>query len=205
MTEEEDKKRPSRARFLTYVAANILGAVLILIGISLLFWVGRPYATLFLSSSTIEALEVKAEDGPKTPENRIIIPAVLVDAPIIEGFTEEALKTGAGHVVDSAKPGEKGNVILAGHNYAYFVRGDQNLFSLLHLIKKGTPIYVFWGGKKYSYRSTKKWTVERDDPSIFDKTNGPTLTLIASASSWDSVTISSTRRLLVRAVPLSSK
>ncbi|HEB13076.1 MAG TPA: sortase [Actinobacteria bacterium] len=203
--ETENKKRPSRARFLTYVGANIVGAVLILVGISLLFWVGRPYATLYLSSSTIEALEVKAQEGPRTLDNRIIIPAVLVDAPIIEGFTEEALKTGAGHVVDSASPGEKGNVILAGHNYAYFVKGDQNLFSLLHLIKKGTPIYVFWGGKKYTYRSTRKWTVDRDNPSIFDETKGPMLTLIASASSWDSVTISSTRRLLVRAVPFDSK
>ena len=205
MVEEADKSNsPSRARFIAYVGVNIAGAVLILIGVSLLFWVARPYVTLYFSSSSIQALEVKATTEPITSENRIIIPDVVVDMPINEGFTKEAIETGAGHVIDSAKPGENGNVILAGHNYAYFVQGDQNLFSLLHLIKKDTPIYILWDGKRYAYKSVRTWTVERDDPSIFDKTKGPALTLIASASSWDSVTISSTRRFLVRAVPIDS-
>ncbi len=193
--------KPSRGRVFAYMAANVVGIALIIVGISLLFWVGRPYMTLYLSGSTKVAYQAKA-DGPAPKDNRIIIPEVLVDAPIIEGFTEEALEIGIGHVIDSAVPGVKGNTILAGHNYAYFVSGDQNLFSLLHLIDEDTPIYIFWEGRRYTYKMVDKRTVPRDDPSILLPTSYEQLTLIASASSWDSATISSTRRLLIRAKPV---
>ncbi len=204
MTQEKpEESRPSRVRLALYVGANIAGIALILTGISLIFWIARPYISLYLSGATVKALEAKAK-GPAGRENRIVIPAVLVDTPINAVFTEEALKTGIGHVPESAKPGEAGTVILAGHNYAYFVRGDQNLFSLLHLIRDGTPIYVFWEGKKYVYKSYKKETVPRDDPVIYAQSKEPSLTLVASASSWDSATISATRRLLVRAKAVES-
>ncbi len=198
---ESTPEKPSRARIFAYMAANVAGLALIVVGISLLFWVGRPYVTLYLSGSTRAAYQAIA-DGPAPSGNRIVIPGALVDAPIIEGFTEEALKKGIGHVIDSAVPGEQGNTILAGHNYAYFVRGDQNLFSLLHLIDKDTPIYVFWEGRRYIYMMVDKKTVPRDDPGILLPTAYEQLTLIASASSWDSATVSSTRRLLIYARPV---
>lgn len=197
----DQAEKPSRARVAAYVGANIIGIAFVLIGVSLLFWIARPYLTLYLSASAREALENKVKEKP-TPDNRIIIPAVLVDAPINEGFTEESLKTGAGHISSSAVPGQNGNIILAGHNYAYFVQGGQNLFSLLHLIRKNTRIYIFWEGKRYVYKSVDKTTVPRDDAAIFAQTSYPSLTLIASASSWDAATISSTRRLLVKALPV---
>lgn len=198
---EESTEKPGRARVIAYMAANVVGIALIIVGVSLLFWVGRPYMSLYLSGSTKVAYQAKA-DGPAPKDNRIIIPGVLVDAPIIEGFTEEALEIGIGRVVDSAPPGTKGNAIMAGHNYAYFVSGDQNLFSLLHLIDEDMSIYVFWEGQRYTYKMVDKKTVARDDPSILLPTSYEQLTLIASASSWDSATISSTRRLLIRAKPV---
>ncbi len=199
--EAEKPEKPGRWRVLSYVAVNIVGIVLIIVGISLVFWIGRPYMTLYLSSSTKTAMQARADQGIQA-ENRIIIPEVLVDAPIIEGFTEEALEIGIGHVIDSESPGKGGNVILAGHNYAYFVQGDQNLFSLLHLIKKEMTIYVFWEGKRYAYKMISKTTVPRDDPDLLKPTDAETLTLIASASSWDAATISSTRRLIIKAKPV---
>jgi len=204
LEEAAEVKRPNRFRSILYVGANIVGISLMLIGISLLFWIGRPYVTLYLSASTKRALEAKAR-GPVTAEKRIIIPAVLVDAPINEGFTNEALKTGIAHVSDSAIPGEPGTVVLAGHNYAYFVQGDQNFFSLLHLMKPGTPIYIFWAGKRYVYKSYEMETVPMDDPVIFAQSDSPSLTLVGCASSWDSATISATRRLVVRARPAAGK
>lgn len=204
MSADTNKQVPGKRRLLIYVAVNVVGISLIVLGVSLLFWIGRPYVTLYLSSSTKQAFQAKA-DGQAPRENRIIIPGVLVDAPIVEGFTKETLEKGIAHVSDSAKPGEKGNTILAGHNYAYFVQGDQNLFSLLHLLRKDMPIYVFWEGKRYTYKMTGKRTVPRDYPGIFVPTSYESLTLLASASSWDSATISSTRRLLVRALPVREK
>jgi len=197
--ENEEKKR-SLGSLILYLAINIIAIALILTGLSLIFWIARPYASLYLSSAQREALITKVS-SEEINENRIIIPSVLVDAPIIEGFTKEALEIGIGHVKGSAVPGEDGNVILAGHNYAYFVSGEQNLFSLLHLIKEGSKIYVFYEGKRYVYYAKDKKTVSKDSAEVLLPTPYPQLTLVASASSWSSATVSSTRRLLIKAFP----
>ncbi len=197
--QDENKKR-SLGSLILYLGVNVVAIALILTGLSLMFWIARPYASLYLSSGQREAL-IKKVSSDEINENRIVIPSVLVDAPIIEGFTKEALEIGIGHVKGSAVPGEDGNVILAGHNYAYFVNGEQNLFSLLHLIKEGSKIYVFYEGKRYVYYAKDKKTVPRDSPEVLIPTPYPQLTLVASASSWSSATVSSTRRLLIKAFP----
>ena len=47
---------------------------------------------------------------------RIQIPAIGVDAPVVEGDDWEALKQGAGHHIGSANPGESGNCVISAHN-----------------------------------------------------------------------------------------
>lgn len=193
-------QKKSLSRLIVYLGINIVAIALIFTGLSLIFWIARPYASLFLSSSQKTALEKKAKTG-MVKDNRIIIPSVLVDAPVIEGFTKEALEKGIGHVSGSAQPGEKGNIVLAGHNYAYFMPGEQNLFSLLHLVKKNAKIYIFYEGKRYIYTVKDKKQLPKDDPAIFIPTPYERLTLIASGSSWTRATISSTERLVVVAYP----
>ena len=46
--------------------------------------------------------------GPEQAQ-RIVIPAISVDAPVVEGDDWESLKYGAGHMIGSANPGERGN------------------------------------------------------------------------------------------------
>jgi len=181
------------------LAINILGVVLILFGLSLFIWIGRPYATLYLLTGQKKALAKKAQlPAGKIKGDRIIIPSVLVDAPIIEGFTEENLRHGVTHISNSAYPGGKGNIILAGHNYSsYWISNAQNLFSLLHLIKKGAPIYIYYHNRKYVYETLNKTTKPRDDPKVFALTRDNRLTLVASASSWSVPMVSSVRRLVV--------
>lgn len=199
-TPSADKKKRSLPRLILYLGVNIFAIALIFTGLSLIFWIGRPYASLYLSSSQREALEKKSE-LKNMKANTIIIPSVLVDAPIIEGFTKETIEKGIGHDSASALPGEKGNIVLAGHNYAYFISGQQNLFSMLHLVKKKAKVYIFYGGKKYVYIVTDVQQVPKDDPRLFIPTPYEQLTLIASGSSWTAATISSTERLWVKALP----
>lgn len=47
---------------------------------------------------------------------RIQIPALGVDAPIVQGDGWEQLKKGVGQHVGTANPGENGNVVLSAHN-----------------------------------------------------------------------------------------
>lgn len=47
------------------------------------------------------------------------IPKLDVDVLVVEGTTPAALRAGAGHYLDTALPGEVGNVAIAGHRTTY--------------------------------------------------------------------------------------
>lgn len=53
------------------------------------------------------------------PLTRIIIPALDVDAVVVEGTSAAALRAGAGHYPNTPLPGEQGNVAIAGHRTTY--------------------------------------------------------------------------------------
>src|SRR5512134_1836218 len=50
---------------------------------------------------------------------RIQIPAIDIDAPVVQGDGWEQLKKGVGQNVGSSNPGQNGNVILSAHNDVY--------------------------------------------------------------------------------------
>jgi sortase A len=69
-------------------------------------------------------LQQWVQPGPPQPvptpgvsqATRIVIPAIGVDAAVVEGVAWEDLKKGVGHLPGSAHPGERGNMYLAAHN-----------------------------------------------------------------------------------------
>ena len=50
---------------------------------------------------------------------RLRIPKLGVDVLVVQGTTPSALRAGAGHYIDTPKPGEAGNVAIAGHRTTY--------------------------------------------------------------------------------------
>lgn len=76
---------------------------------------------------------------PQIYFGRILIPAIDVDAPFIEGIRLSTLDNGPGHWPGTAMPGELGNVVVAGHRTSHnadFRRldelevGDEVIFDL---------------------------------------------------------------------------
>jgi LPXTG-site transpeptidase (sortase) family protein len=194
------KSRKSGWRRTVDRLSYVLGIVLIFLGLTLGIWIARPYITLILSSSRIEALERKAELHHLN-DNRIIIPSVLVDAPILEGVSEGQLSRGVCHVPNSPLPGQGGNCIIEGHNLAEFgVWKSKSFFSLLDVVSEGTPVYVFYNGKKYTYKVRVKTYRDVNDPKLFDVAPGERLTLLTCVSTW-SPTIYTNRRTVVIADP----
>uniref|UniRef100_A0A7C4KIB1 Sortase n=1 Tax=Anaerolinea thermolimosa TaxID=229919 RepID=A0A7C4KIB1_9CHLR len=197
-----DKRAPAnlRRRALS-VFFSVLGIFLIFGGISLAIWISRPYLTLLLSASKIEALETKVKTA-YVHGNRIIIPTALVDAPIIEGVSAGNLAKGVCRISQSAFPGKGGNCIIEGHNLAEFGWWKpQSFFSMLEVVRQGTLIYVFYQGRKYVYKVTEKTYKDVNDPALYDMTPGDRLTLITCVSTW-SPTIYTNRRTLIVAHPL---
>ena len=66
----------------------------------------------------------------------IKIPALKINYTITEGTSNENMKYGAGHVIDSSI--WDGNVCLAGHN-----RGVQNNFGKIQSLKSGDKIVLY--------------------------------------------------------------
>ncbi len=53
------------------------------------------------------------------PFARLRLPTIDVDKTVVEGTTREALRSGPGHYVGTARPGQAGNVAIAGHRTTY--------------------------------------------------------------------------------------
>ena len=111
--------------------------------------------------------------GPEQA-NRIQIPAIGVDAPIVQGDGWEQLKKGVGQHIGSTDPGEKGNVVLSAHNDIF---GE--IFRDLDRLKPGDEITIYTNQRAYSYVVSDSEIVEPTQVDIMENTSQPTLTLIS--------------------------
>jgi sortase A len=111
--------------------------------------------------------------GPQAA-TRVVIPAIGVDAPVVEGDGWEELKKGVGHHIGSANPGERGNIVLSGHNDVF---GE--VFRRLTDLSAGDEVRVYdESGRAYLYRVTTRRIVEPTEVSVMRPTSEPILTLI---------------------------
>jgi sortase A len=111
--------------------------------------------------------------GPGQP-TRIQIPAVNVDAQIVEGDTWDQLKKGVGHHVDTANPGERGNMVLSAHNDVF---GE--IFRHLDQLKPGDEVIVYTGAQRYRYLIGGSRIIAPTQVEVMLPTSEPTLTLIS--------------------------
>ena len=113
---------------------------------------------------------------PSSPAQaiRIQIPALNVDAPIVQGDGWEQLKKGVGQHIGSPNPGEAGNMIFSAHNDVY---GE--IFRYLDQLQPGDEILVFTQQKQYTYVVSGKQIVEPTQVEVMADTSSPTLTLIS--------------------------
>lgn len=105
---------------------------------------------------------------------RIRIPAIGVDAPVVEGDDWESLKKGAGHHVGSANPGERGNCVISAHNDIY---GE--IFRDLPELSIGDEILIETLTTTYRYVVEQTRIVEPTETSVMATTSSPVLTLIS--------------------------
>lgn len=110
--------------------------------------------------------------GPEQA-TRIVIPAIDVDVPVVEGDGWEELKMGVGHHIGSANPGERGNMVVSGHNDVF---GE--VFRHLGELMPGDEIIVYAGETPYRYLVREKRTVQPNEVSVMEPTTKATMTLI---------------------------
>ncbi len=111
--------------------------------------------------------------GPEQA-NRIQIPAIGVDAPIVQGDGWEQLKKGVGQHIGSANPGEDGNVVLSAHNDIF---GE--IFRDLDRLEPGDEITIYTNQRTYTYVVSQTQVVEPTQVEVMESSGQPKLTLIS--------------------------
>ena len=105
---------------------------------------------------------------------RLQIPAISIDAPIVQGDGWEQLKKGVGQNIGSADPGQDGNVVLSAHNDVY---GE--IFRYLDKLVPGDQVVVYTQQRKYVYVVDRTAIVEPTAVEVMASTGSPTVTLIS--------------------------
>lgn len=105
---------------------------------------------------------------------RIQIPAISIDAPVVQGDGWEQLKKGVGQHIGSANPGKTGNVVLSAHNDIF---GE--IFRDLDQLKSGDEIVLYTNQRAYTYLISDTEVVEPTRVEVMGETKQPTVTLIS--------------------------
>lgn len=164
------------------LARQSYSAVLILIGVGLLGYVGHEYWVMhreqqelhqkWLAQQQSSALHsnspaIKEEDDRLT---RVSIPKINLDLVVVEGTNHRALRLGPGHLKDTPLPGEVGNSVISAHRDTFF----RHIYELA----KGDEIQVRRDGHTYIFQVMGKRIVDPDDLSVIRNTDDARLTLI---------------------------
>lgn len=122
--------------------------------------------------------------GP--PENRIIVPKLNLNVPLVtpsfssllqedwegvERDIQDALKYGVVHYPGTARPGQAGNFFVTGHS-SYYPWADGNyktVFARLHELEVGDEYWVYYGGDKHRYIIDSKKEVKPSNVTVLDQ------------------------------------
>ncbi len=120
-------------------------------------------------------------------DNRIVIPKIGINAPIVNGIgidsllgedwkqlekdIQGGLQSGVVHYPGTAKPGQNGNFFLTGHSsyYAWDPGDYKEIFSLLGKLEVGDTYTVYYDQQKYSYEVTSKEIISPKDTDVLDQ------------------------------------
>jgi sortase A len=102
------------------------------------------------------------------------IPAINVDAPVVQGDGWEQLKKGVAQHAGTANPGQVGNMVLSAHNDVF---GE--IFRNLDQLKEGDEITVYTANHAFTYIIDDIQIVSPTAVEVMAPTANPTVTLIS--------------------------
>lgn len=173
--------------------SNLVAAAFVL-GAAAIAWFGLT-AGGPASHPAASVVTVAKAKSPATPSvrsisqsglpTRIVVPSALVDAPVqevgvvlSEGKPKwETAWHAAGHHLDSALPGQPGNMVITGH-VSVADRANLALFRDLDRVVKGDTIEVFSGDQAYRYTVTQVVVVPPSAVKLLRSSTASTVTLI---------------------------
>lgn len=138
------------------------------------------------------------------PGNRILIPRIDLDAPVVElsarvergKLVWETPAHAVGRYDGTALPAEGGNIVMSGHISSPF-RGEGSVFRRLPDLAAGDLVILRRDGEEYRYRVVARDIVRPNAVSVMEPTDREILTLLTCYPD-----LLYTHRLVVRALPI---
>jgi len=143
------------------------------------------------STVRVRGYEESLKEQTSAPLAILRIAKIGVEVAVLEGTDDLTLNRGVGHIEGTPKPGENGNVGIAGHRDGFF-RG------LKDVVVGDTMELETLAGKE-TYRIEKIWIVAPEDVQVLDPTPGRAITLVACYPFY--FVGSAPKRYIVRAAP----
>jgi sortase A len=125
---------------------------------------------------TFQPSDGKPGTAPRQPlaegslVGRIAIPRLDVSTIVLEGVSSATLLRGAGHIPETALPGDRGNVGIAAHRDSFF--------RALKGIRKNDTIRLETLEGTFRYRVDWTRVVTPEDTGVLADTGSPALTLV---------------------------
>ena len=154
----------------------------------------KQHATV-TPSATAAVLPSASEPASTAPTNRLQIPVLGVNAPIINiGLTKDgSVYTGG------PQPGQNGTAIIDGHSGSPVQHG---VLEHINRLKAGDEISIVEiSGKKTKFTVTSSQAypaVSSTAKILFDRTAGPTMNMISCYGNWDEKTQEFDQRWIVK-------
>lgn len=102
------------------------------------------------------------------------VPALGIEAPVLEGTSDAVMNRGVGHIPESAEPGEVGNMGIAGHRDGFFrALKDVKLGEVLEVERQTTA-----GMKRDEYKVESISIVPPTDVTMMYPSKDAKLTLV---------------------------
>jgi len=140
-------------------------------GFSQFNWAEIPPSLLPLVQSMPQP--VVPTPGP-SQARRMVIPAIDVDAKIVQGDGEDQLKQGVAQHLGTPDPAQPGNMVFSAHDDIY---GE--IFRRLDELSPGDEVQIYTASQVFTYIITRTRIVEPTEVSVMAPTAHPSLTLIS--------------------------
>jgi sortase A len=187
-------------RFSLHRANNILFALIVVINLYIIAAPLLPQVTFWWDAHhtnkqaqlqrllNVPKKTVAAKPAADTGPNRLIIPAMILNQPTLEGPESDwfnLLYKGIWRWPGSSTPDKGGNTVFLSHRFSY--TGPRGAFYYLNKLKIGDQIGVVWNGKTYTYSVISSQTVPPTDTAIENNTSDAQITLFTCTPLWHPV------------------
>jgi sortase A len=148
-----------------------------------------PYAGVLASSEGSEA------SAPPPQDNRIVIPSIGINEPILEGSGIWTISDGGTwRRPNTANPTDESNTVIVGHR---FYGSEVSTFYHLDKVEIGQRLALYWDQQEIVYEVTDKKIVDPTQVEIEAPTPEKQLTIYTCDPVWTAV-----NRLVIVAKPI---